>query len=205
MSTSFDVYPTTFNVPTYSALLEKANQLVNSRMKSLKNNSEFELNISLQNKNESIPVKLTDKFDIHEEYYIWVSTDRISGGFCIYQYNNDQMYKELWEDELRREQSQKYEKKIIKSIERPYHWSVVRYAGTDPFYNLSYGLFASALAELTEGIIFSDDNAWEYSRFPCLPSEFNTFYFNPEQTVDKEHRNWAVENINLLVNDFDGN
>ncbi|MEK4356425.1 hypothetical protein NYE48_05090 [Paenibacillus sp. FSL M7-1455] len=70
-------------------------------------------------------------------------------------------------------------------------------------YNLAYGILASALAEITQGIIFSDDNAWEYSKFPCLPNEFNTFYFNPEMTTDNQHKEWAIKNIEWIFKEYD--
>ncbi|UTC76123.1 hypothetical protein E4O03_05315 [Treponema sp. OMZ 792] len=42
----------------------------------------------------------------------------------------------------------------------------------------AYGFAAASFAKLTDGIIFSDTGAWDYSKFPCLAEDFLKFYYN---------------------------
>jgi hypothetical protein len=179
MSTSFEVYPTTDWLPSFSLILDKAETLIKTKFKDMGIICPINLDLSLQNKRGLTLLELTQPFDIPEDDPFCVTTSGIESGFYIYQCKNEKIYTDFWWDELEREQIKKYEQKIRISLKKSYHWSVVRYAGTDPFYNLAYGLFASALAELTDGLLFSDDNAWEYSRFPCISEEFNDFFSIP--------------------------
>jgi len=32
---------------------------------------------------------------------------------------------------------------------------------------MSYGFIACALAKLTNGVVYSDDSAWDYDKLPC--------------------------------------
>ncbi|CAG7659143.1 hypothetical protein ACFQI7_37485 [Paenibacillus allorhizosphaerae] len=202
MSTSFDVYITSDKLPSYEALIDRANKILESKLHSIGIKRSFNFDISMRNKEGLIQFELSEPIEISDDNYLWVTVNDIDGGFCIYQHRNDQIYKDLWNDEFNRVQSRKFEDAIRTSLEKEFHWSVVRYMGTDPFYNLAYGFFASAFAELTNGIIFSDDNAWEYSKFPCLPDEFNKFYFNPDSTFEKDHQEWALRNIEHIIKEL---
>ena len=58
-------------------------------------------------------------------------------------------------------------------------WMVERNAGQSGLVNVGYGLVAAALAEITDGIIYSSDGAWQYSALPMLANEFYKCYMNP--------------------------
>lgn len=61
-----------------------------------------------------------------------------------------------------------------------------------------YGLIAASVAELTEGFIYSGDNAWDYERFPAQANEFFSWYFYPNLAIDPNNQEWATRNIQFL-------
>jgi hypothetical protein len=65
--------------------------------------------------------------------------------------------------------------------------------------NIAYGYIAASLAELTDGIIYSDDSAWDYSRFPCKANEFYEFYFRPEKAIGPEYKEWSINCIRSVM------
>ncbi|WFR56233.1 hypothetical protein QA584_21845 [Anaerocolumna sp. AGMB13025] len=42
---------------------------------------------------------------------------------------------------------------------------------------LCYGFLAATLARLTTGVVYSDDGAWDYNKFPAEPLDFMRLYF----------------------------
>lgn len=199
MSTSFEVYPTIQQMPTYSDVLKRTDELLEQRLNSLGIRRKFSLRPTLLSGPIESNIDVHDVMDLNKDEYVRISVPGTEGGFYLYMTDNEQVFRDLWEDELSREQSKRLETHIMKSLAQKSHWSIVRYAGTDALYNLAYGMFACALAEITEGIIFSDDNAWEYDKFPCLPQEFLEFYFNPETASDPLHKTWANDTIKILL------
>lgn len=57
--------------------------------------------------------------------------------------------------------------------------------------SFAYGIIAASLAELTDGIIYSEDSAWDYDRFPAVAADFYEWYFDPELTPDPDRAEWA--------------
>ncbi|OWR32314.1 hypothetical protein CDO73_01520 [Saccharibacillus sp. O23] len=206
MSTSFEVYPTSENLPTYAELLKRTNELFEMKLRSLGVDKRFDLDFTLKNKEGTLYFNKNEVLDLTEHCYLWVFTPEVEGGFCIDQLNNDQVQADLlWEAELEREQSKRLEPLIRTSLKKKDHWSVTRYAGTASLYHLAYGIMAGALAELTKGIVFTDDDAWEYSKFPCLLEEFFAFYFDPNRAIDQAYKEAAVYHIENILKDYGGN
>ncbi|QSI03979.1 hypothetical protein [Treponema pedis] len=51
----------------------------------------------------------------------------------------------------------------------------------------AYGFAAASLAKLTDGIIFSDTGAWDYSKFPCFADDFLKFYYNISDSSNSDY------------------
>jgi hypothetical protein len=64
--------------------------------------------------------------------------------------------------------------------------------------NLGYGYLAGALAELTDGFIYSMDGAWDYDRFPCRADEFYAVYFRPDKALEPNKKEWAERCIEFM-------
>lgn len=65
--------------------------------------------------------------------------------------------------------------------------------------SLFYGYIAIALAKLTDGFIYSDDGAWEYSYFPMHAEDFEKIYLNKECISDDNERATIENWIGMLL------
>ncbi|UBV45181.1 hypothetical protein LAJ19_20440 (plasmid) [Deinococcus taeanensis] len=72
-------------------------------------------------------------------------------------------------------------------------WYFRRSAGQPAVVNVLYGCLASALAELTDGVVYSEDHAWDYERFPARSADFDTWFMRPEYAMSEEFRTWASQ------------
>lgn len=70
-------------------------------------------------------------------------------------------------------------------------WSFRRSIGQPGIIVLSYGLISASVAELTNGILWSDDGAWDYERFPAESKDFFDWYFRPDKALDADKADWA--------------
>jgi hypothetical protein len=64
------------------------------------------------------------------------------------------------------------------------------------------GLLAAAMAELTDGFIFSDDGAWPGP--PIRSDEFELHYFKPTQAKTYADASWYSRCLESLINDYQG-
>ena len=62
-------------------------------------------------------------------------------------------------------------------------WSVA-VESSDAFADLASGMLAGSLAELTEGLVFSDDGAWPFDGTPMHAADFVRAYLRPSFTRD---------------------
>ncbi|WP_027483496.1 hypothetical protein [Deinococcus pimensis] len=82
-------------------------------------------------------------------------------------------------------------------------WSFRRSAGQPALVNLLYGTLASALAELTLGVVYSDDGAWDHQAFPARPEDFDRVYLCADAALTSEARAWSELNLSLLREPMD--
>jgi hypothetical protein len=75
--------------------------------------------------------------------------------------------------------------------------------GQPAIINLTYGLLAGCLAELTNGLIMSDDSAWDWSLMPATGRDFLDFYFVPERTANSDCQEWASRCMNAIQEEMD--
>lgn len=93
--------------------------------------------------------------------------------------------KDLWNEEIQEnENAQSVKEKIDTNLEIGYFWSVKRTMGQPAIVSLYYGYLAIAIAILTDGIIYSDDGAWDYLRLPMEGKVFKTEYLHVENIRD---------------------
>ena len=86
---------------------------------------------------------------------------------------------EFWNEEIKINENARFmEKKIWDSLKTGYSWRVKRTMGQPAVVNLYYGYLAIAIAVLTEGILYSDDGAWDYECFPIEGKSFEKEYLN---------------------------
>lgn len=90
--------------------------------------------------------------------------------------------------------SKERKEQIYKGIKIGHSWSFKRYGNLPLIYDLIHGIVAGTFAELTNGIINTEDLAWESSIFPANYKEFFSSFFVPQTSTTLENRN-RIEGI----------
>ncbi len=191
MSTNFYVLPGNEHVPTYKEVLDLANININAYLSSIGIQHEVDMSVNLQNTetHSQVEFDITDTITQSETEYAWFYIPTVPGGtgclFCkMLPDEND-----AWKDEIEvNPRARKYRENISKSLALGYQWVLRRSAGQPAIIALAYGMLAASLASLTDGIIYSDDGAWDYSTLPACADEFLTRYFRHEHAVEDNTR-----------------
>ncbi len=134
----------------------------------------------------------------HQKNYAWFSVEGFYGGtdaYCEPIFEPELEGVELNEfllEEMRWSRSFKpeYEELIEKAKLVDRVWTFRRSVGQPTIINLCYGYLAAAVAELSDGFIFTGDCAWRGDIFPCFADEFRKNYFFPDKagTTDEAER-----------------
>jgi len=202
MSTTFEVFTPTKNVPSFNDVLVLGNKYLSDKLKMHGVNGNYLIDVSVRNiKTHSlIPYDKTSPamWSIDCEY-AWFTINNLPGGCDAYiNKSNDLLCIEAWKDEFTlNERATIIQAQMMKCLETGFYWTFRRSAGQPAIISLAYGLIAVAFAELVNGYIFSDDGAWDYAIFPTTASHFLQNYFNP-QYPKTEDANWAKECIDIL-------
>lgn len=202
MSTTFEVYPKTATISSFQNILDLSIIKLREFLKDfgLSYNLEIKVRLYSEETYQAQPLDLQAAAKWDESNYAWFYIPQIPGGTDVYFRELSHWQQEIW-DEIINENRRATEKKdlIQACLKNGYYWVFRRSAGQPAIINLSYGLIAASLAELTEGFIYSeDDNACDYERFPATASEFFFWYFRPELAVEPDKKVWATECIKDL-------
>jgi hypothetical protein len=193
MSTTFEVFPHHRHLPTFGALIEH----VMPRLQECFHRHGLpacpQLRFDVRDKDDR-GLGYTEDSLLHwpERHYAWFFFDGIAGGTDAYSFRTDHLTRERWEHEIaERQRSQQMATHIAECLDVGHWWYFRRSAGQPAVINLAYGYLAASLADLTDGVIFSDDSAWDYERFPCRAADFFTFYFEPDMAIGPNYREWS--------------
>lgn len=177
MSISFEIFPITKKIPKCEEVIEYSINLFNGFIQN--ENIVYDIKckvteVSFDNKECIKPVFLTSSeekytiFNVNEEGEIYVFYDKIS-----------KIDEEFWDEEVKINENARFmEKKIWDNFKVGYSWRVKRTMGQPAVVNLYYGYLVIAIAVLTEGILYSDDGAWDYECFPIEGKAFEKEYLN---------------------------
>lgn len=179
MSTSFDVYPTKSYIPSCDEIVHCAVGMFNSFLKRENVSCNLKIDVYERFGAEEVTVK-TKNLIIREDGYNVFSLNQ-DGCIFVYCHKRPDLDKAFWEDELvNNKRAQAMKTVIDASLRIGYSWNIVRTAGQPILVSLFYGYLAIAIAKLTDGLIYSDDGAWEYSYFPIMAEEFEKVYLDVE-------------------------
>lgn len=192
MSTSFEAYPLNDTIPSYGAILALATNRLGTYFKEMGIQTDVNLCFDVRNSvNQSFRIPLTDGFDYQGEGYAWFYWKGISGGTDAYFLNIEDLDRECWQEIISLEpRLQTFATRVQKSLRIGHYWYFNRSAGQSAHINLAYGFLAAAVAELTEGFLYSSDCAWDCERLPCTPKDFYAYWFRPEHGLKLETRKW---------------
>jgi len=200
MSTTIEVIPVSTQGISFGAVLAKATERINERLTALGIQQRVELKVDVHKRDESVvrEVAAQDPFVWSDDEYAWFSIRGIAGGTDAHMYALERADLEPDEPWWYIRYISEYNKDIPDLAARFEQAKQVntricfrRSAGQPGIIALSYGLIAASVAELTDGILWSDDGAWSIKNFPAEHKGFFEWYFVPERALSDEDRDWA--------------
>lgn len=189
MSTSFYVLPSKAKFPTYDEIITSANADLKDFLMNIGVSRSLLVNCSIK----EIQTNETNKFEASNESiqtennYVWFYFYDIPGGIDCYFHKILPINIEAWEYEINNNiNAQRLKSKISENLNLGFQWIFRRSAGQSAIVSLLFGLLAATLAKLTDGIIYSEDGALDYAKFPTTSYEFLSWYFKPEYATTEE-------------------
>jgi len=204
MSTVFEVFTTTKDAPSFNDVLSMSNEYLSAELRRHNIDDSYVIDVSIINEktHKLIPFdKSSPAIWVIDDEYAWFTVNEQPGGCDAYVYDfSDYLNFEQWYEDFIDDSQAKVSKAYMqKCFESGFYWAFRCSAGQPAIINLAYGLVAAALTELTNGLIFSDDGAWDYAIFPTSADCFLQSYFNPQYS-NPEYANWAGECISNINN-----
>lgn len=183
MSMSFEIFPTTKRKPNCDEIIKYSVELCVEFLKKEKISQRIDITtkeVTDDNIIHTNPISLVWKENSHTVFNL-----NKKGEVYVFYHELTDMDKNFWKEEIQEnENAQSIKEKIDANSEIGYFWSVKRNMGQPAIVSLYYGYLAIAIALLTDGIIYSDDGAWDYSRLPIEGNVFKTEYLNIENISD---------------------
>lgn len=197
MSMGFEIFPTTKKKPNCDEVIKYSIYLFSEFLRKENISQEIDITaIELTANNEIYinPVSLVLK-----ENYHTVFTLNGKGEVYLFYHELTDLDKEFWAEEIQvNKRAQSIKEKIGANLEIGYYWSVKRTMGQPAIVSLYYGYLAIAIAILTDGIIYSDDGAWDYSMLPIWGEDFKTEYLNIKNISDTS----VKDNVEKWLNEL---
>jgi hypothetical protein len=194
------VYPVITAIPTLVDVLQLANSKLISFLAPYKL---IETPVILLKLKEQIIDSCYTGHELAEwdtNVYAWFFVEPGEGGGTDAYFNKvDKSTIEIWDDY--KTDGSKYNA-IRESLSVGYYWSFRRSAGQPFIINLAYGLVASAIAELTDGYLFSDDGAWNGG--PIKSKDFNAEYFVPSLAKTYVNASWYEKCLLRIIDEYKG-
>ncbi len=210
MSSTIEIIPVENKTYTFDQICSLSQQKLNAFLKKI-GVGEMTISATLRDEEESYSLGCNPEasFNWQENEYIWFTINDIDGGIQVYK---DQIKDELIDptnpwwclDDLKQcntsitDLDQRLEKvKIVDTC-----WYVNRNFGMQAIFYVLQGCISEALAELSQGIIWNEDGAWEMSKFPTLSIDFSSWYLNADATEEEYYRELAKDCIKEIKEKF---
>lgn len=211
MSTTIQIIPVETSAITFGQVISTSERNINNFLNSIGLTNTIKLKVNVHEHNEKYvnTVQFEDKFEWNDNEYAWFAIEGVPGGtdgYC-WQLNDEVIDPEdpWWifeEIEANNKTIEDLKNKIEKSKLLNRRWSFRRSAGQYGIIAISYGLISAAIAELTNGILWADDGAWDFERFPAKSVDFLDWYFRPDKAIGADYASWARSCINGILDDF---
>jgi hypothetical protein len=204
MSTVFEVYTTMKDAPSFNDVLTLSNEYLNAVLRRHNIDDSYVIDVSLikEKTHKVIPFdKSSPALWAIDDEYAWFTVNEQPGGCDAYVYDfSDYFNFEQWYEDFIDDSQAKVSKAYMqKCFDSGFYWAFRCSAGQPAIISLAYGVVAAAFTELTNGLIFSDDGAWDSAIFPTSADCFLQSYFNPQYS-NPEYANWAGECISNINN-----
>lgn len=206
MSTTFDVYPRTNQLPSFAAVIDRSTVELYRFLESVgvRARPSIRLRIHRCDDDSPVPFSLDAPARWGKDTYAWFTVGEVPGGTDAYFDDDRAGIVKCWDEGLEEPQAKRLESLIRECLASGHRWWFRRSAGQPAVINVAYGLMAASLAALTGGFVTSEDGAWDWQRLPALPDEFLTWYFRPENAIEENFRKWSQQCLGFLAQELDG-
>lgn len=207
MSTTIEIFPVDTTNISFGQVITESEKTINNFLESCGIHTLIKLNVNIQDNDITYKreVQLTDTFEWNDDEYAWFEVVGVPGGTDGYcRIINDSIidpanpWWKLSEMEVNNKTIENIKDKFEKSKNLNRYWSFRRSAGQPGIIALSYGLICASIAKLTNGILWTDDGAWDYARFPAETKDFLDWYFVPEKALSKDKMEWSKRCIESI-------
>ena len=207
MSTTFKTFPTKTVDITFGQVIKISEQHLNNFLNGIGLTKTIKLMVNIHDNDGKYvkDIQSSDKFEWKSDEYAWFTIEGTSGGTDAYcqQVNGSDIDPEhpWWKLELLKENNikiQNIEEKFERSKLLNRYWWFRRSAGQPGIIALTYGLISASVAELSDGILWSDDGGWDIQQFPANSEDFFSWYFRPDKATKKYDAEWARECIDSI-------
>lgn len=207
MSTTFEIFPCKTIDITFGQVIKTSEGHLNKFLRGIGLTRSIKLKVNIHDSLEKYvnEIALSDKFEWNDNEYAWFTLEEIPGGTDAYceQINGSTIDPEhpWWKLEFLEENNQTIEH-IEEKLDRTKlfnrYWRFRRSAGQPAIIALAYGIISASVAELSDGILWSDDGGWDVRRFPASSSDFLNWYFRPDKAATKNDAAWSRELIESI-------
>lgn len=193
---NFEIFPTTKKKPNCDEIIKYSVELFSEFLK--KENISHEIDITSKEITDDKKIYLNPTFLVLNENNYTVFNLNKEGEVYVFYHESTDLDKDFWTEEIQENKHAQFLKgKIEANLEVGYSWSVKRTMGQPAIVCLYYGYVAIAIAILTDGIIYSSDGAWDYSKLPIEAKTFRKEYLNIKSISDNLVKNnikkWLCE------------
>lgn len=201
MSMNFQIFPTCSYIPNTEEVINKSKEMLIEYFKDNNIEKMIDVKSEIFNISGSIgEIDYSNKLITSEKEQIAFVIENEGHANLFYHVLTD-LDRDFWKEEiLSNQKAQELAKDINVNNEVGYYWSVKRSAGQPPIINLLYGYLAISIADLTNGLIYSDDGAWEYSVFPCKAEAFKKIYLKLDNVKNMKLKQFIEQSLNKLKN-----
>ena len=205
LSTIFEVYPQSSTVPSFGELIDLGRSRLHEQLmrRGIAASPALEVIIIKEPSSQRIPLDLRSPFIWNNDEYAWFHIPGIAGGTDAYCEKIGEFKLEYWAEIVDTHEKARSRRVLVKAcLANDHYWCFRRSAGQPAIINFAYGILAASLAELTGGMIFSDDGAWEYERFPATAAELYESYFVPAKALTPDEASWARECLEMIPDEL---
>ena len=201
MSISFEIFPTTKKKPNCDEIIKYSVELFSEFLKKEEISQRIDINTREVTADDEVynnPIFVVLKENCYTAFNL-----NGEGEVYVFYHKLTECDKDFWEEEIQgNKHAQSMKEKVDANLEIGYSWSVKRTMGQPAIVSLYYGYLAMAIAILTEGLIYSDDGAWDYSRLPIGGEDFKMEYLNIKNISDTIVKDNVEKWLDELKNKF---
>lgn len=158
MSTTFDVYPRTNQLPSFAAIVDRSTVELHRFLASVGIGARPPVHLRVQRCEDDshVPFALNAPARWGKDTYAWFMVGEVAGGADAYFDDDQGAIQERWDGGFDDPRYKRLEPLIRECIATGHRWWFRRSAGQPAIINVAYGLMAASLAAITDGFITSD-------------------------------------------------